>query len=214
MGLIQIHNGEREAELERMLKGIPFSGDMNFQLFTKIPGSENPEKALFPCYLLPLELGDERSSGLFCERDRVAKACVGFYRRILWVSEHYSFSCSKNLQKENMREDTLYLPLQLTSIRTDVTVQKDGKDIPAEGSPYFVYGIRGREGLHPLQSIWEYELGFSLVYLGKSKEGKFDWFKTLVKQGDEKFNRLSDFVTSMRTGKPIETLPPDVLSNR
>lgn len=168
MGLFTSKNIERESDLEKVIQGLLYSEDV---LFTYKDKSEN--EVLSSAYLLPMEYYDEVIKGIIKSDSKIIEAPVAFIRKSFFLKiDYYLPITDGSIRKEDyLRDDYIYLPLRLTDLLLDIGINKNGKFIPNEDSPYQIYGINGKEGILPLVFLTEDETCIRCKGIYKKKDG-------------------------------------------
>lgn len=173
MRLFRFRNSEQDSELEKALRGVPFSGGVKFSYNGQGKDKDKDKPATSLVYLLSVDVQNGIGYGSFIIGGKLAEAQIVFSRKNNFLSkEYFKLDLSGVLVKENgLQEGTLYFPLKLTELFLIVGNQKEEKFVPHEGSPFLTFGIEGLQGLYPLILVSETEECLKCKGLYKARDG-------------------------------------------
>lgn len=200
MGLFTSKHSERDSELEKALQGVPFS--INIVCRFDGMGEEKEQTKETPVYVLPVDSHGNLVYGFLTMDDKLSEVPIGFFRRQAFLfKQYYRPDLHGGLVEERDSFDsTLYLPLRLTDYATHLGSTKEGKFIRNEGSPFQLFGIEGREGLHPLMLVTETDEGINFKGIYKNKDDKVATFNQFKRSSD---NEVRAFLRALRGVRPL-----------
>lgn len=201
MGHFTFEDSERESQLELALQGVPFSKN----IVCKFNGmGENKDQAEETAvYMLPVDTHNNKVYGFLTIDDKLSKVPIGFSRKKDFSSKEYFRPNKKgSLVKKDFRNSILYLPLRLTNYASRIGVMKSGKFVYHEGSPFQIYGVEGKEGIHPIMLTIETEEGIKFKGVYKTKDSGISMYGYNLNRpsGDE----MREFLKQLRGIKPVQ----------
>jgi len=188
MGLFTFGHDEEHANIEKALQGIPWSGDDLLWIFQG--KGKKKEKSNSPVYMLKVDTYDDIMYGYFTIDEKKAEAPIGLSRKIGFLRKEYMTITEGNPQKVKRTEGRLYLPLRLTDMLANLGIEKEGKFVPEEGSPFRVYGIRGSHGTFPLICVSDTEEGLKELGFYKTKSGEVSAYVNEVRLDEGKIRKI------------------------
>ena len=201
MGLFTFKHSERDSELERVLQGIPFSGEVRFSYSGR--GEEKDKATTSSVYLLPVDAHNNVVYGYFTIDGKLAEVPIGFSRKKNFLSkEQVRLSLDGGIVKQNISDDgILYLPLKLTNLVMIIGQQMENKFVPHEGSPFPVFGVEGTQGSYPLIFVSETEERIICKGLYTEKDGKLISYNHQAMRPADK--SIRDFLRELRGVKTV-----------